>query len=133
MNNKINIIGLFFLILTVSCRQNLEFDEILENEKQFELKIYPNGNNILESTLTKRIDADSKVIINLKAWLKNNAGGWESSNASWSTPDIYLIGDDFRLLIFKDFVVVSFTDKSGEQNQFTKQTDKSDFNFLTEK
>lgn len=126
-----NIIFLL-LIFTISCGQNLDFEEILKNEKQFELKINPNENLSLDSSLATKINADSKIITNLKTWFKNNPDNWEISIASWATPDILLTSNDFRLLIFKDFVVVGFADKSGKQRQYTKGADKSEFNFLTD-
>ncbi len=133
MNKMIKNIGFLLLIFTISCGQNLDFEEILKNEKRFELKINPNGNLVLDSSSVTKINADSKIIDKLKNWFKNNPAGWESSIASWATPDISLIGSDFRLLIFKDFVVVGFADKSGKQKQYTKEVDKSEFNFLTGK
>jgi len=131
MKKMIKYIGFLLLFFTISCGQTLEFDEILKIEKEFELKVNPNGNIVLDSALTKRIDADSEIIFNLKTWLRNNPDNWESSIASWATPDISLISNDFRLLIFKDFVVVGFTDKTGKQKQYTKDADKSEFNFMT--
>lgn len=133
MNKMIRNVGFILLIFTISCGQNLDFSEILKNEKQFDLKINPNGNLNLDSSSITKINADSKIIDKLKTWFKNNPDGWESSIASWATPDIFLTSNDFRLLIFKDFVVVGFVDKSGKQRQYTKSVDKSEFNFLTDK
>ncbi|PCH67360.1 MAG: hypothetical protein COC06_11380 [Bacteroidales bacterium] len=132
MNKMIKNIIFLLLIFTISCGQNLDFEEILKNEKQFELKINPNENLSLDSSLATKINADSKIITNLKTWFKNNPDNWEISIASWATPDILLTSNDFRLLIFKDFVVVGFADKSGKQRQYTKGADKSEFNFLTD-
>ena len=132
MNKMIKNIGFLLIIFTISCGQNLDFEEILKNKKQFELKVNPNGNLNLDSSLIKKINTDSKIITNLKTWLKNNPDNWENSIASWATCEILLTSDDFRLLIFKDFVVVGFEDKSGKQRQFTKEANKSEFNFLTE-
>lgn len=130
MKKMIRNIGFLLLIFTISCGQNLDFEEILKNEKQFELKFNPSGDINLDSSLTTKLNADSKIIDSLKIWFKNNQDGWESSIASWATPDISLTSDDFRLLIFKDGVVVGFADKSGKQKQYTKEADKSEFNFL---
>ncbi len=132
MDKMIKNIGFILLIFTISCGQNLDFEEILKSEKQFELKINPNGNLSLDSSLTTKINADSEIIDKLKNWFKNNPDNWESSIASWATPDILLTSNDFRLLIFKDFVVVGFADKSGKQRQYTKDANESEFNFLTE-
>jgi hypothetical protein len=65
-------------------------------------------------------------------WFKKNPDGWTSSISSWATPDISLIGDDFRLLIQKDVVVIGFTDKKGKARQLVKKVDISEFGFLTE-
>tara|TARA_R110002050_G_scaffold300321_1_gene469156 strand:- start:318 stop:722 length:405 start_codon:yes stop_codon:yes gene_type:complete len=132
MDKMIKNIGFVLLIFTISCGQNLDFEEILKNEKQFELKVNPNGNLSLDNSLTTKINADSKIIANLKTWFKNNPDNWESSIASWATPDISLTGNDFRFLVFKDFVVVGFTDKSGKQKQYTKNSNETEFNFFTE-
>jgi len=132
MKKLIRYFGLLLLFFTISCGQTLEFDEILKDEKQFELKVNPNGNIVLDSALTKRIDADSEIILNFKTWLRNNPDNWESSIASWATPNISLTSNDFRLLILKDFVVVGFTDRSGKKRQYMKDIEKSDFNFLNE-
>ncbi len=132
MNKMIKNIGFLLLIFTISCGQNPNFAEILKSEKQFELKFNLSGDIYLDSSLTIRINADSKKIADLKAWFKNNPDNWESSIASWATPDIFLTSNDFRLLIFNDFVVVGFVDKSGKQRQYKKAADKSEFNFLTE-
>ncbi len=132
MNKMIKYIGFILLIFTISCGQNLDFEEILKNETQFELKVNPNGNLSLDSSLTTKINADSKIIANLKTWVKNNPDNWKSSVASWTTPDISLTGNGFRFLVFKDFVVVGFKDKSGKQKQYTKDTNETEFNFLTE-
>lgn len=132
MMRMIKYIGFLLVIFTISCGQNLNFEDILKNEKQFELKGNPSGNINLDSSLTTKINADSKIIDSLKTWFKNNPDNWESSVASWSTPDIFLSSNDFRLLIFKDGVVVVFVDKSGKQRQYTKAVDKSEFNFLTD-
>ena len=133
MNKMIKNIGFLLLIFTISCGQNIDFEEVLKNEKQFELKINPNGNLNLDSSSVTNINADSKKIDQLKTWFKNNPDGWESSIASWATPDIFLTSNDFRLLIFKDGVVVGFVDKLGKQRQYTKSADKLEFNFLIDK
>ena len=65
MDKMIKNIGFVLLIFTISCGQNLDFEEILKNEKQFELKVNPNGNLSLDNSLTTKINADSKIIANL--------------------------------------------------------------------
>ena len=132
MKRMIKNIGFLLIIFTISCGQNLDFEEILKNEKHFKLKFNPKGDINLDSSLATKVYADSKIIDNLNTWFKNNPDNWNSSIASWAPPDISLIGNDFRFLIFNDFVVVGFADKSGKQKQYIKEVDKSEFSFLTE-
>jgi len=53
--------------------------------------------------------------------------------ASYAQPSISVIGKDFRMSIFKDFVVVGYVDGNNKQIQLTKQADFSDFEFLIDK
>lgn len=62
MNKMIMNIGFLLLIFTIPCGQHLDFEEILKNEKQFELKLNPNGNLNLDSSSVTKINADSKTI-----------------------------------------------------------------------
>ena len=123
------ITGLFLLIL-ISCGQTIYPDEILKREIDFKLTIHNENNYSSDSSTVKIINKDSEKIAELKDWFSNNSDGWESSIASWATPDISLIGTDFRLLIFKDGVVIGFTDKNGNAKQFTRRVNKTEFAFL---
>ena len=124
------IAGLFLLIFIFSCGQDINPDEILNKEINFKLTIYLGDTNNSDSIVTQTINKDSPKITILKDWISNNPDGWKSSIASWATPDISLIGTDFRLLIYNDGVVIGFTDKKGKVKQFTKQVNKSEFDFL---
>ena len=62
--------------------------------------------------------------------MKNNLNGWENSIASYISPKIALTNDDFRLLIFKDFVVIGYSDKNNKPKQMTKKVDIKEFGFL---
>ncbi|WP_321279153.1 hypothetical protein [Marinifilum fragile] len=123
------ILGLFLLIL-ISCGQAIKPDEILNKENDFKLTIHTENKYSSDSSIVKIINKDSEKITKLKNWISKNSDGWESSIASWATPDISLIGTDFRLLIFKDEVVVGFTDKNGKARQYTKRVNKAEFDFL---
>jgi hypothetical protein len=124
--------GLFLLIFICSCVQDLKPDEILKKENDFKLTIHQQGKYTSDSTIVKTINKDSEKIIKLKNWITNNPADWKSSVDSWVTPDISLTGKDFRLLIFKSFAVIGFKDKTGKLRQYTKQVDKSAFDFLIE-
>ncbi len=123
------ILGLFLLIL-ISCRQHIKPDEILKRENYFKLTIHIENKYSTDSSIVKIIYKDSEKIAKLKTWISENTDDWESSIASWATPDISLIGTDFRLLIFKDEAVVGFTDNNGNACQYTKSVKKAEFDFL---
>jgi alpha-tubulin suppressor-like RCC1 family protein len=120
----------FILILlsafAVSCSHNLDVNEILYKENELHLRV----GFTLDSTKFITISKDSKKFNELTDWFAKNSEGWKSSPASWATPDIFLWGDDFRLLVFSDGAVIGFTDGKGKQKQYTKQVNKSEFNFL---
>ena len=123
------ITGLFLLIL-ISCEQAIYPDEIFKRENDFKLTIHNENDYSSDSSTVKIINKDSEKIAKLKDWISNNSGGWESSIASWATPDISLIGTDFRLLIFKEGVVIGITDKNGNARQYTKRVINTEFDFL---
>jgi hypothetical protein len=123
------VIGLFLLI-KISWGRAIYSDEILDRENDFNLTIRNENKYSSDTTKVKIINKYSEKIAELKDWILNNSEGWESSIASWITPEISLIGIDFRLMIFKDGVVIGFTDKNGNARQYTKQVDKTEFDFL---
>ena len=127
-----SIIAISLWILMPSCGNRLSSADIFRNESDFTLTIHPKNKNTFDGLVSKIIRSDSKIIDSLKSWLNNHSDVWQSSPASWATPDISLIGNDFRLLIFKDFAVIGFKDKNGNQVQYTRQIGISDFAFLIE-
>jgi len=126
-----NIAGLFLLFFMFSCGKNINIDDILKNENNFKLTIYLSNKYNSDSTIIKTINKNSKKISKLKEWITNNPDGWQSSNYSWATPDISLIGNNFRLLIFTDFIVIGFVDKKWKQKQYTKQVNKLELDFIS--
>ena len=133
MINYKYLVGIFLLILLASCKQEINLDEIYSKETNFKLTIYKGDKYNPDSTITKTINKYSEILDNLRLWTSKNSDGWKSSTASWSNPDISLIGSDFRLLIYNDGVVIAFTDKNGKPIQLVKKVNKSEFDFLTEK
>lgn len=125
---RISTLSLFLMILTISCAQIVDSNELFKNETVLKLKIYETDSVFTDNSVDFEI-ASSKVK-ELRSWIDNNKTDWKSSIASFAQPTISVIGDDFRMLIFKDFVVVGYTDNKGKQKQFTKQTDYDDFEFL---
>ncbi len=116
------------MILTNSCTQIVDSNELFKNETFLKLNIHQADSVFIDNSVD--LDMDSPKLKELRNWIDNNKRDWKSSIASFAQPAISVIGDDFRMLIFKDFIVVGYTDNKGNQKQFTKQTDYDDFEFL---
>jgi hypothetical protein len=129
MNFRI-IAGISLLILFGSCKHDINPDEILSTETNFNLIISGDNNSTLDNQINKTITIDSGTIEKLRYWFAKNSNGWKSSFASWATPDISVIGTDFLFLIYKDGVVLGFTDKKGKSIQLVKKVNIAEFSFL---
>jgi hypothetical protein len=125
---RISTLSLFLLILTISCAKIVDSNELFKNETVLELRIYQTDSVFTDNSVD--LEITSSKVKELRSWIDKNKTDWKSSIASFAQPTISVIGDDFRMLIFKDFVVVGYTDNKGKQKQFTKQTDYDDFKFL---
>ena len=86
----------------------------------------------MDITSIRLISKDSKELKSLKDWLIDNSKGWENSIASYALPSISLTSADYRFLIFKNFVVIGYSDKNDKPRQLTKKTDIKEFEFLNE-
>jgi hypothetical protein len=127
------IAGISLLLLLGSCKHEINPDEIFSKEINFTLTIHERNNSTFDSTKRKIITKDSKTIEKLRSWITKNSNGWKSSIASWATPDISVIGTDFRLLVYKDGAVIGYTNKKGKPIQLVKKVNTSELTFLTEK
>lgn len=125
---RTSTLSLFLMILTISCAQIVDSNELFKNETVLKLNIYQTDSVFTDNLVD--LEINSPKVIELRNWIDNNKTDWNSSIASFVQPSISVIGDDFKMLIFKDFVVVGYADNKGKQKQFTKQTDYHDFEFL---
>ncbi len=116
------------MILTNSCAQIIDSNELFKNETFLKLNIYQTDTVFTDNSVD--LEIASPKVKELRSWIDNNKTDWKSSIASFAQPKISVIGDDFRMLIFRDFVVIGYVDNKGKQKQFTKQTDYWDFKFL---
>mgnify|MGYP006883393986 FL=1 len=128
--NKI-IVGLFLLISVISCAQTVDSNELFKNETVLKLNIHQSDTVLIDNSID--LEINSPKIKELQNWIDNNKTDWKNSIASFAQPSISVIGKDFRLLIFKDFVVIGYTDKNNKQRQITKQIDSREFEFLIDK
>jgi hypothetical protein len=125
---------MFMTIITAlinSCGHNINPEEIFMNENEFILKIYKDNNNLTDTIILDTINKSSAKISRLNTWFLDNSDGWESSVASYSLPDISLTSDDSRLLIYKNGIIIGYTDINGNPKQFSKKIKASEFDFLT--
>ena len=127
---RISTLGLFLMIMTISCAQIFDSNELFKNETVLKLNIHQTDSVFIDNSVDLRMDSPKAK--ELRNWIDNNKTDWKSSIASFAQASISVIEDDFRMLIFKDFVVIGFTDKKDKQRQFTKQSDFNDFEFLLE-
>jgi hypothetical protein len=123
------IIGLFLLTLFVSCKQTLDSSVCLKNESTLKLNIINSDTVLIGNSVD--LEINSAKMIELRNWIDNNSTKWENSIISYVQPLISVIENDFRMLIFKSFVVIGFKDKNDKSRQITKQTDYNEFDFLT--
>lgn len=123
--------GMLTFLMMVSCSHNLDLSEVFKQETYLKLSIYSNNKIIPEIISQDSICNNSEKWGKLLNWLSENSMGWRSSIASYSNPDLSLIGKNFRLLIYKNGVVIGFTNQLGEEEQMVKDINESEFNFLT--
>jgi hypothetical protein len=119
-----------FLIVFQSCAQTIDIIDLKISDTDLKVTYWIKSSAGLDSTSTRLIPKDSKEIKSLNDWLMNNPNGWENSIASYASPKISLTNDNFRFLIFKDFVVIGYSDKNNEPRQLTKNIDMKVFEFI---
>jgi hypothetical protein len=124
------IFGLFLLTLFISCTQTIDSVEVLKDESKLKLNIQDSDSGFYDNSVD--LDINSTKIKKLRDWIDNNNDSWENSIASYAQPLISLIGENFRMLIFRDFVVIGFADTNDKPRQITRQTDFAEFEFLLE-
>lgn len=121
-----------FLIVFQSCAQSIDINDLKNSNSDLKITYWTKSASGLDSTSTRLISKDSKELKGFNDWLIDNSKGWENSIASYASPSISLTSANFRFLIFKDFVVIGYTDKNNKPRQLTKKIDIKEFGFLNE-
>lgn len=101
---RISSLSLVLTIMTISCAQIVDSNELFNNETVLKLKINETDSVFTDNSVG--LELPSSKVKELRSWFDNNKTDWKSSIASFAQPTISMIGDDCRMLIFKDFVVV---------------------------
>jgi hypothetical protein len=120
-------------LFIIACGKSQNTLEVLPVQSKLILTFKGNDKSDVESIKVKMIEPNSDIHKKLNNWLAHNKKGWENTSiGSWSLPDISLIGKYFKLLVYKDSVVLGFADHTGTMKEFTKKVDESEFGFLKE-
>jgi hypothetical protein len=135
--SRIKFISAITLLISIaSCKNDFNPKNILLSENEFELKIeLGNKKNYLDSIIVSTIYKDSPKINKLCDWFTKSPEGWKYKNfiPSFATPEISLISNDIRFLVYTDGVVLIFKDKDGKEKEYVKKTNISEFDYLIEK
>lgn len=114
----------------------INFDKIAEKHGSFQL-VYNNlKQNTINDTSTFKIvslhvDKNSEKILKLRSWFHRNAYFWQKTiPIPWASPNFMLTDNDFRLLVFDTFIVLNFEDESGKNQEYKREIDKNELDFL---
>lgn len=126
---------LLFLLLVIfivfqSCIQTVNINNLNINSSDLTIKYLIKSSTGLDSISTRIIYKDSKEFIKFSDWLMDNSRGWENSLTAFATPPISITNNDFSFLVFKNFVVIGYTDKYQNSVQLTKKITINEFEFL---
>lgn len=132
MRKTLFILPLFF-ILFQSCKKSIDKNDIQILNKELKVTFWYNDSSNEQKISINKITNNSEKLKNITEWLSNNTNGWENSIISYAQPEISLSNENFRLLIFTDFVVIGYLDKNNTPKQFTKRIDLNEFEFLKNK
>jgi hypothetical protein len=119
----------------MSCQTDLDINSVIDQKTPFTLTIRTvdttTGLSSTESEVIKVHSAKWNMFVD---FAKSNMNGWKSSPASY-IGDIFVSQGDFRMIYSQGWngVVIAFTDKEGNSKQYTKEIDKEELDFLTER
>lgn len=119
-----------FLFIFQSCKQSIDINDLKISNTELKVTFWIKNSSGLENITTTKISSNSIELENVTNWLRNNTNGWENSINSYSSPKISLTNENFRFLIFTDFVVIGYLDKNNKPRQLTKKVNLSEFEFL---
>jgi hypothetical protein len=117
------------IILLLACDHSINPDDLFKNDNNLTIKIPIVDKFKSDSARIIIVAKGSEKYNKLKQWLNTNNIGWKSSIASWAPPDIIVTNNNFRLLIFKDGIVLINNENS---KQYTIEGNKKEFTFLEE-
>ncbi|MBP1672765.1 MAG: hypothetical protein H6Q25_580 [Bacteroidetes bacterium] len=129
MKRLLFLLNVIFIVFQ-SCMQSVDIKGLNFLNSDLTINYLMKSSSELDSISTRIISKDSKEFKKFYDWLAKNSKGWENSYTSFAKPPISLTNNDFRLLVFKNFVVIGYTDKNQNSVQLTKKTTINEFEFL---
>ena len=132
INQSLTIFLLFIstAVLT-SCSSDININDYIDKNSSLKLTINKTDTNTgLTSSDLFEISPNSDKFKKLIAWGNENKYDWKSTLASYVC-ELSVTQDNFNLLLLKhEGVVIGFTDKKGNGNQYQKIINKGDLDFL---
>lgn len=134
MKHLVYIITLIFSLGLISCQKDIDINDCIDQNAEFDLSIRTVDTDTGFSTSqSEKIKVESEKWIKLINFAKNNLNGWQSSPAS-HIGDVYVSQGSFKLTYTKGSsgVVISFNDKDNNPKQYIKKINKGELDFLVE-
>tara|TARA_B100000809_G_scaffold265362_1_gene323964 strand:+ start:551 stop:952 length:402 start_codon:yes stop_codon:yes gene_type:complete len=133
MRKKLIFIFPVLMILFQSCKKSIDVNNLQLLNKELNITFWYNDSSIQNKISINKVSNGSKELENITEWLTKNLNGWEDSIVSYAEPKISLSNENFRLLIFTDFVIIGYLDNNNNAKQLTKKIDLNEFAFLNQK
>ena len=131
-----NISVVFGLIVLtsffISCNTDIDINAYIDKNAPLKMTIYKKNSSTGFATSDNfEIAVNSNKYKKLIEWSNKNNEDWQPAPASYSA-NLFIGQGDFRLLtIGKGHnVVIGFTDKKGQSNQYIKSIKKHELDFL---
>jgi len=122
---------LIFSLFATSCSSQIQITDHIDLGRPLNLTINTLDKETgLTTVKQSEIMPQSEKYEKFIDWCRDNDTGWSASFESFNSK-ASVSQNNFRFLLLTNGVVVGFTDKNGNQKQFTKTTNTDDLAFLT--
>lgn len=122
---RYNLALLLFSIF--GCTQRIDINKHFDKTASFTVII---NDTLNKNTASFEVNESAPEHTRLVHWLENNPKGWQTAAASY-IGDIMVKQNEFTLLRLRSKgAMISFPNKDGKYLQYTKDCDRTDFEFL---
>ena len=134
MKLKTNIIFILFVLIFSSCTQSYQINDLNIQPTDLIVRLKSDTPGSMDTTTIRKLQYNSNEYSKLLSWLQINNYGWNKDINSWANPEILITdGKDFKLLIYKDGLVIGYKEDNGKEVQLRKKSSISTFDFLKKK